>query len=539
MKDFNKIIKDKLTNYQETPPQGVLDNIRNKYPKRSFVENINYNKYYIIAGFTTIIIAGFLIFNNISNSKNNTKISNEENIIVQNNNNTTNKISNPEIDNKKPNNNISKTNIINNYSESEPVNKTLQIEYIDYFTCKDTVICGTSLELTNISEFKNLIIPQELKTSTKDAKIIISSNETGKHTIYYCKEDNNKLIKDSLIIKFNVIKTPTIKIQDHKLCYGQELLINIYQNNNTTSFINNKTVKLDENLYKINELQSGNNKIQILFTDANNCTYTYTDEVYISSKPEYSIDITPTFCSHKNGSITIIPNNFDIYSTELNNTFSSTPGFFNNLPAGIYFIKTEYSQSCYVYDTLLVKDSLNISPYFRIDKDLIDKNKYSVRNYTKIDNYGYEQNPDIEFIWKINGENIVSKDNPEFTFNQQGEYVIELIASIDNNCIAQYSETIHVSGTNFRIPNIFTPNGDGIGDYFKIISENELRNFHIQIINKLGELVFESANINSCWDGKINGNDDASEGLYYYIIKGEDMFGKRIEQKGSLQLARN
>ncbi len=538
MKDFNKIIKDKLTNYQETPPQGIIDNIRNKYPKRSFVENINYNKYYIIGGIATIIVVGFFVLNNLSNKNNNIKIPNEKNIIAQNNNSSTNTESNPKVDSEN-NNKIAKTEIINNNAEVEPKNETLQIEYANYFTCNDTVICGTSFELNNISEFENLIIPEELKTSREDATIIISSNKTGTHTIYYCKENINKLIKDSLIITFNKIKIPTIKIQNHKLCYGQELLVNIYQNNNTTSFSNSKAVKLNENLYQINELQSGNNKIQILFTDANNCSYTYTDEIYVSSKPEYSIKITPAFCSHKNGSITIIPNNFDVYSTELNNTLSSTSGIFNNLSAGIYFIKTEYSQSCYVYDTLLVRDSLNISPYFRIEKDLVDNNKYSVRNYTKIDNYGYEQNPDIEFIWKINGKNIVNNDNPEFTFDKQGEYVIELIASIDNNCIAQYSETIHVSGSNFRIPNIFTPNGDGIGDYFKIISENELRNFRIQIINKLGELVFESADINCYWDGKINGNDDASEGLYYYIIKGEDMFNNKIEQKGSLQLVRN
>ncbi|MDD2636785.1 MAG: gliding motility-associated C-terminal domain-containing protein [Bacteroidales bacterium] len=537
MKSFNKIIKDKLVNYQETPPQAVLDNIRNQYPKRSFVENINYNKYYIIAGFATVIIAGALLLTNLTTPNKNTKISTKENKKIENN--TSNQIPNPKIDNKTDNKSITKNNITNNPSEIEQPNKTLQIEYTNYFSCNDTLICGTSLEFTNILEFENLIIPEELETSRKDAKTIISTDKSGKHTIYYRKENNNKLIKDSLIITFNTIKEPTVKIKNHNLCYGQELLVNIYQNNNTTLFGNNKAIKLNENLYQINELQTGNNIIEIIFIDENDCSYTYTDEIYVNSKPDYNINITPTFCSQTNGSINIIPNNFKLHSTELNNTLNSKTGIFNNLSAGIYFIKTEYAPSCYVHDTLLIRDSLNISPYFRIEKDLIDNNKYTVRNYTKINNDGYEQNSDIEFIWKINGEDIGNNDNPEFTINGQGEYVIELIASINNNCIAQYSETIYVSETNFRIPNIFTPNGDGIGDYFKIISEKELRKYQIQIVNKLGELIFESTDFTDYWDGKTNGNDDASEGLYYYIIKGEDMFGKRVEQKGSLQLVRN
>ncbi len=158
---------------------------------------------------------------------------------------------------------------------------------------------------------------------------------------------------------------------------------------------------------------------------------------------------------------------------------------------------------------------------------------------TRLDGHGYEQSPDILFTWEINGEEHITGDNPEFEFENQGEYTIELTARINGECSSTYSETIHVSGTCFRIPNIFTPNGDGIGDYFKVIAENEMKSYNIQIINKLGEVVFENNNISNFWNGKINGNNDASEGLYYYIIKGEDTFGNKIEQKGALQLVRN
>ncbi|MDD4150374.1 MAG: hypothetical protein PHE33_10115, partial [Bacteroidales bacterium] len=108
MKDLNKIIKDKLENYQETPPQGILDNIRNKYPKRSFVENLNYNKYYIVAGIGAIIIAGFFIFNNPPTTNNNTQISKDEKSIIQNNHKSANEPSNPKTDNEIRTNNTPK-----------------------------------------------------------------------------------------------------------------------------------------------------------------------------------------------------------------------------------------------------------------------------------------------------------------------------------------------------------------------------------------------------------------------------------------------
>jgi gliding motility-associated-like protein len=168
----------------------------------------------------------------------------------------------------------------------------------------------------------------------------------------------------------------------------------------------------------------------------------------------------------------------------------------------------------------------------------LTKNKYYFRNLSKIDDKGYESNSSVRFVWKINGSEIVSGDNTEFEFTTNGNNLVELIAILNETCQSVYSETIFVSSSNFRIPNIFTPNGDGIGDEFKVLYDGELINYKVSIINRLGEVVFESAKITRSWDGKINGDDDASEGLYYYIIRGEDNSGNKIEQKGSLQLVR-
>lgn len=542
MKDFNEILKQKLESYQPTPPETVLSNIRAQYPKRSFVENLNYNKYYIIAVASVLIITGLLLLNSNQSNKNIPTNSNETTLIV--NNDKTRVDDNVELENKdlnKPNNNDNSDNQTNKISENKQ-SKNVQIEYVDIFSNKDTAVCGNSIELFNIAEANNIILPSSLSITRKTSDnncLVINCDNSGRYIIYYHNQNSDKIYKDSLIILFNNVNKPSIEIENRKLCYGEELIINLPKSDGYFTFKNNDVVKLNEQHYKIPGLKSGNNSIQILYSDSNNCGYIFNENVYMSEKPKYDIAITSDYCSKNLGTIMIKADNFALKSSTINDDISSKVGSFINLSSGIYFVKTEYSENCFVYDTILVKDSLNINPFFKIERSLIDKSNYSVRNYTKIDDKGYEQNPDITFTWKINGEEIVTEDNPDFTFDQQGKYTIELIAQANSECISTYSETIHVSGTSLRIPNIFTPNGDGIGDYFGVVYDDEIINYQIQIINRIGEIVFEESDINKFWDGKINGNDDASEGLYYYIIRGEDAFGNKIEQKGSLQLVRN
>ncbi|WP_294671278.1 gliding motility-associated C-terminal domain-containing protein [uncultured Fluviicola sp.] len=81
--------------------------------------------------------------------------------------------------------------------------------------------------------------------------------------------------------------------------------------------------------------------------------------------------------------------------------------------------------------------------------------------------------------------------------------------------------TIHVTDCmdNFTIPNIFTPNGDLVNDYLELNSECQPSSFHIDILNRWGNLVFESDDYGFTWNGKNKNTDaDLSEGVYFYRI---------------------
>ena len=76
---------------------------------------------------------------------------------------------------------------------------------------------------------------------------------------------------------------------------------------------------------------------------------------------------------------------------------------------------------------------------------------------------------------------------------------------------------VSISESDLRVPNVFTPNGDGKNDEFRVAFRS-LREYHIWIYNRWGKLVYESSDPAKGWDGMI-GNRPASEGAYFYVIR--------------------
>ena len=71
-------------------------------------------------------------------------------------------------------------------------------------------------------------------------------------------------------------------------------------------------------------------------------------------------------------------------------------------------------------------------------------------------------------------------------------------------------------GGSFNIPNAFTPNGDGINDFFVI--RGLVGNTKVAIFDHFGKLLYESKNYTNDWVGKdLNGNVLES-GIYWYVI---------------------
>lgn len=86
------------------------------------------------------------------------------------------------------------------------------------------------------------------------------------------------------------------------------------------------------------------------------------------------------------------------------------------------------------------------------------------------------------------------------------------------------------------IPNVFTANGDGVNDEFCLKTEN-IKEVSIVIFNRWGMKVFETTEMDACWDGAFNGNA-MGEGVYYYQINVLDNSNESTSHRGSVSLLR-
>lgn len=76
------------------------------------------------------------------------------------------------------------------------------------------------------------------------------------------------------------------------------------------------------------------------------------------------------------------------------------------------------------------------------------------------------------------------------------------------------------------VPNSFTPNGDGVNDLFRVVT-NGAREFELLIFNRWGEVVFETTDPQAYWDGGLNGYY-AQDGVYTWLAKAFDAEGKNM-----------
>ena len=89
------------------------------------------------------------------------------------------------------------------------------------------------------------------------------------------------------------------------------------------------------------------------------------------------------------------------------------------------------------------------------------------------------------------------------------------------------------------VPNIFTPNHDGINDELKMeLSPSMSEIFTFKIFDRWGALVFETQDHNEGWDGNYRG-EPAPNGVYIYFIEAPcEVNGRRMMKKGDVTIIR-
>ncbi len=86
-----------------------------------------------------------------------------------------------------------------------------------------------------------------------------------------------------------------------------------------------------------------------------------------------------------------------------------------------------------------------------------------------------------------------------------------------------------------RMPNVFTPNGDGSNDLFIPFGRHEITAGQLEVYNRYGDLVFSTDDLDQGWDGTANGKS-SPDGTYFYRMSYTTVFNENGSTQGWVTL---
>ncbi len=116
------------------------------------------------------------------------------------------------------------------------------------------------------------------------------------------------------------------------------------------------------------------------------------------------------------------------------------------------------------------------------------------------------------------------------------DYTVTVTDKYGSKHIHKFHVGIDRECTSVFVPSAFTPNGDGNNDIFKVYGEN-ISDFSITIMNRQGQLLYSSKDINSGWDGTWHGELQAPQ-VYVYTVTYKNGRGERKILKGQFTLVK-
>lgn len=116
-------------------------------------------------------------------------------------------------------------------------------------------------------------------------------------------------------------------------------------------------------------------------------------------------------------------------------------------------------------------------------------------------------------------------------------YCYRVFAEEDGGGCRSLSNTVCLPvGPLLFAPNAFSPNGDGLNDFFEL-KGIYLAEYNLKIFDRWGSLIFESNSLENHWDGFWRGKP-CQEGVYVWIASGRGYDGTVIEKRGTATLIR-
>ncbi len=290
--------------------------------------------------------------------------------------------------------------------------------------------------------------------------------------------------------------------------------------------------------------------------------------------------ITNLACGSDNGSISIYPNSNNApyqFSIDGGVTYQSS-GIFPGLGVGKYNVKIK--TFCNQKDTVVnIETSISITKSLTLCQGqsylghaatgkYVDNlktakgcdsiittnltvNPRPVANFTVLPDVVSIIKPEVSFTdkstgsppltwqWSLGNGDSSDLRNFNYTYTDTGKFKVTLLVKNQYGCADSISTHVTVqSGYSIFIPNVFTPNGDGINDTFGPVTKG-VSSLEMSISDRSGRIVHKIDQVNGRWDGLMPSGSAAPQGVYFYLLRALGYDELEYIRQGNVNLYRD
>lgn len=268
-----------------------------------------------------------------------------------------------------------------------------------------------------------------------------------------------------------------------------------------------------------------NTTYTLTITDGNGCTATDETTVTVSDEPPVDAGADQSTCAGQpvvlgGAPTTSVPGASVVWSPS---TGIDDPTSFNPNAAPeqtTQYTVTVTSDTCTSQDMVTVSVEEGSEAGFSIR---LEPNCDDIRAFLTDLSTGASQ-----WLWDFGDGTTSTEQFPQHHFAYGSDIVVTLTVTDGSGCensITQtYPATTFSELISYEVPNIFTPNGDGKNDVFKMNTEVILGAcLDMKVFNRWGQKVFESDGGNVEWGGRNFAGEQCVTGTYFWTITIKDM----------------
>jgi len=263
----------------------------------------------------------------------------------------------------------------------------------------------------------------------------------------------------------------------------------------------------------------------VYVTTSDNQGCSVTDTIQITNPDSMSLVLTHTSasCNTADGTATanVAGGNAPYgYFWSVNNQTTQTA---DSLPGGMVSVVVMDSNGCTVSGSINI-DTVNIHTAVAGADPTTGIAPLNV-------NFSNNSQNTTTYFWDFGDGNTSTDFAPTHTYLENGTYVVVLTSINSGGCMAYDTLIIDVIN-ELIIPNVFTPNGDGVNDNLVFKNLHAFPDNRLVVLNRWGKTVFEKTGYQNDWNG-----GDQNDGTYFFILELNDK--ENTVHKGTITILRD